>query len=909
MGPLSHSCKATFLLFALQNDRESVKVLQTRGVIQHTAGEMMSDELDQIEQQLEELDKKSEECFQKCQIRSAVRIAKEATRLAKTHGLAVHYMRGLFDQMRFGHGLLDPQATREASVELVLLLENEEQARRIQPNLDEGHYQWLCSWMSTCAYDNLAEATGMMSGFNSEGMHECINEGLQVCRQTGKMECVKCFREYAADVYFAADDLEMVRHQCESLLEYRKDGSDNKDRRWSGHHKLGKLLILEGRLELAIQELNKAFELSVAEDVYLKTRSKLLVAATLDEALMLAGKPRFDWGSVASEFPEEGEWLYIELRRSMCDALENVLSGNFDQAIETLTEWDRRLTEQNCHKDWFEVRLRLIAAYLLSNNQKRAEALTKGLEASASEAQDFLTLRRLEQLFNEETATSPVAALQESGNAAVDSSSQAGEESTSDNAESGDDSDDAEAETPLGNILAEIMQRLMLAPEDETVREQVLEEFLSYTPSRIEDPRDGAYLVHLSQFVVQGTEDATRVWPWALQILEAFFDDPVTVSVVAAIGNYFRQADPGAFESITVEQLEAWFKRSTSPKVTHAKNFSRAGDFYLDEGNLGEAERCYSRGFRLKRTEPTVVLPLADVYRQSDRPRDALAVLDLSLREGADDQSIAWEAAMTALQIEQFDSVLTYMDKFFALGEPQTWAHYYRGVALMQLGRHEESLLAIDAENEFDPPGTFHLSAIKLCNLIALGQDQEQIDSIFTEVLDEQLSEIDYLSLNGLVRLFGHIWEHSKHLPANHLLRTKLEHQLLVAGFLPDTYFDGLREQIEETKTVNFFNVQIRQPLNEAWKDSRGCLYGQDEWTEYQREWGVLAESEEAATNFVLAFQSRCEELPAEIVDVHTDEVDYIDRPGVVWQGMHWTTDDLAGNESDDESDDELFGA
>src|SRR6056297_1026842 len=147
----------------------------------------MTDEIQQIQQQLEELDQKSEECFQKCQIRSAIRIAKEATRLAKSHALATHYMRGLFDQMRFGHGTLEPAATREASVELVLLLEDEEQARRIEPNLDEGHYHWLCSWMSTCAYDNLAEATGMMSGFNSAGMHECINEGIQVCRQTGKL--------------------------------------------------------------------------------------------------------------------------------------------------------------------------------------------------------------------------------------------------------------------------------------------------------------------------------------------------------------------------------------------------------------------------------------------------------------------------------------------------------------------------------------------------------------------------------------------------------------------------------------------------------------------------------------------------------------------------------------------------
>ena len=85
----------------------------------------MSDDVEQIEQQLEQLDEKSEQYFQKCQIRSAMRIAKEATRTAKSHSLSIHYMRGLFDQMRVGHGMLDPQATREASVELVLMLEDE----------------------------------------------------------------------------------------------------------------------------------------------------------------------------------------------------------------------------------------------------------------------------------------------------------------------------------------------------------------------------------------------------------------------------------------------------------------------------------------------------------------------------------------------------------------------------------------------------------------------------------------------------------------------------------------------------------------------------------------------------------------------------------------------------------------
>lgn len=866
----------------------------------------MSDDVTQIEQQLEELDRKSEEHFQKCEIRSAMRIAREATRLAKGHSLVIHYMRGLFDQMRFGHGLLDPQATREVSVELVLLLQDEEQARRIQPNLDEGHYQWLCSWMSTCAYDNLAEATGMMSGFNSTGMHACITDGIQVCRQTGKMECVKCFREYAADVYLAADDLDMVRHQCQSLLDYRKESGDNKDRRWSAHHKQGRISLLEGRAEVALEELEQALQLSQAEDVYLKLRSRLMVACALDEARLLAGQTRFDWSTVEEELPAGNEWPYWEMQRACADALAATLSGDWNAAIEILTEWDRRLTEQKCRKEWFEVRLRLIAAYLLNGNRKRAEALAKGLEATADESQDFLTLRRMQQLLASEGPVSPIAALNSPFSSSVEGLQAA--EPRSEHVD--DDEVDAVAEeesvTPLGEVLADYMQRIMQTQGDEVARMELLQTFLSHQPESVKDPQDAAYLVHLSQFIVRGTEDALQVWPWACGLLDAFPDDAITMSVVASMGHYFRVADPTAFASISMEQLENWFRLSTSSQVQHAKNFLRAATFYADEGNSGEAERCYSRAFRLNRTDASIVLPLADLYRLSDRPRDALAVLDLSLREGNQDQAVAWEAAMTAVQLEQYDTVLTYIDKFLELGDAQAWTHYYRAFAFFQLGRYEDSLTELQQDYAFDLPGDFHLTVLKLSNLIALDQ-QDQIPVVFETLLNMPLSAIDYLSLNQIVRLVGELWNTLQHWPQDHPLRLRLEMQMLQAGLLTDEYFETIRLAATEEKLVHLYHVQIHQPLDANWSTSVGCLPGQADWTDYECEWGVLATDEQQAVDFVLNYQSQCSVLPAEVIDVQTDEEQYRDRPGVVWQGLRWSqmdeSDELSAEEFDDELD------
>lgn len=855
----------------------------------------MSDEDDVIEQQLEELDEKSEECFQTCQIRTAIRIAKEATRLAKSNSNVIHYMRGLFDQMRFGHGMLDPQATREVSVELVLLLEDEEQARRIQPNLDEGHYHWLCSWMSTCAYDNLAEATGTMSGCNSHGMHECINDGLQICRQTGKMECIKCFREYAADVYMAADDFDMVRHQCQTFLEYHPGGNDNKDRRWSGHQKLAKLQLLEGRVDSAIEDLKQAYELAGAEDVYLKLRSKAIVALTLDEALILAGQPRFDWTELNEKLPESGEWPFFEVHREMVEALALTVAEDYDAAIEKLTQLDRQMTELNCRKEWFEVRLRLIAAYLLKGDRPRAERLAKGLEASADEAQDFLTMRRLKHLLSTSGEVSPIAAIQETASI-TSANSVNGEESSAENVEADEES------TPLEDQLNQYMQRIMEVSGDDEARIELLNEFLANSPEQIESSKDAAYLVHFSQFLVRGTEDALKVWPWAEDMLKKFSDDPIVVSVVATLGYYFKSADGPNFEFISLDQLEKWFRQSTTPQVEHAKNFARAGSFFMDEGDYGEAERNYSRAFRLNRVDPSIVIPLADLYRQSDRVRDGLAVLDLSLREGCDDQTVAWEAAMTALQLDQFDAVQTYLDKYLELGKPDAWAHYFKALAAYHLDQFEESIKHLDLELEFDLPGHFHIQLLRTCNLIALG-DNEAAQASFDDVLATQLREVDYLSLSQLVRNLGILWNSARSTEEFAARTKKLEDIMLRAGLLPDEYFETQRESTEIEEEIYHFAVQTHQPLDETWPESQGCLTGQEEWDSYEAEWGVLAKDEEQAINLVLEYQSRCFPLPVEIVNLQTDEQEYRDRPGVVWQGVHWSQSDVEDIDDEEFSD------
>jgi len=844
---------------------------------------------DEVDRQLQELSERSEQLFLECKLRSAQRVSKEAVRMAKGHGRVIAYMHGLFDIMRFGHGLLDPQSTREAAVELVVLLQNEEQARRIQPDLDEGQYSWICTWMSSCAYDNLAEATGLIAGYNSAGMHECINEGIQVCRQTGKTECIKCFREYASDVYLAGDDLAMVRHQCQTLLDFRNE-EEQRDRRWAAHQKLGWVNLLEGRLIKAQAELESGFQLATADKVYQKIRSSMLVGSSLDEVLLLSGKGD---SLVDRRMPDQfdpEEWPRFQLDRARVSALQGVVNGDLPRAIEILTDWDQKLTRQKCLKDWFEIRLRLIAAYLIAGKPARAEALGKGLEARAEEAQDHLTMQRWKKLMQAQGPICPIPLLKapDVGPCQIPgmTSSEIEPIDFDDELNPDEPGDVIENATPLAAVLADYMQQIVDAAEDEDARREIMESILEHLPQDVEDANDAAYLVHLSRYVAQGTEDALKVWDWATRMRSHFAEDAVMLSVTASLGHYFRHAEEEVFHPlIPLEDLEQWIRLSLSLNPNHPRNYARAGQFFLDEGMHGDAEQCFARAFRLDRTDGNVAHRLADLYRETERPRDALAVLDICLRKGTQDSNIAWAAAMTALQLQQYDMLLTYLDRYLELnGNEQAWFHYYRGLALFRLGQHDESLQELDYELTFSPPGQMHLHVIRTCALHALGRVEDARQEL-ESFLNLQFVDVDYLSLHGLVRLAETLCDALEEWPEADVLRQRAVLRLLRAGLISDEYLYSLRSGNDESEGVHFYRVQLRQPLDSGWKFSEGCLSGQELWEDYLIDWGVLARSDQEAVTLVLEFQNECESAVSHVVKLDKGDETFRERIGVVWQG------------------------
>src|SRR5262249_19322745 len=134
----------------------------------------MSDEAEpgDLDQRIGELHEKAGEHLEACLFRSAYRVYGELKRLGKTEQRVIPYINGVFPQMDLAQSLPEPRVTRDNAVELIALLEDEERARQMQPDFPAAHYEAESAWMTACAYENLAEATGMLEGYNSEGMHQ-----------------------------------------------------------------------------------------------------------------------------------------------------------------------------------------------------------------------------------------------------------------------------------------------------------------------------------------------------------------------------------------------------------------------------------------------------------------------------------------------------------------------------------------------------------------------------------------------------------------------------------------------------------------------------------------------------------------------------------------------------------------
>jgi tetratricopeptide (TPR) repeat protein len=346
----------------------------------------------------------------------------------------------------------------------------------------------------------------------------------------------------------------------------------------------------------------------------------------------------------------------------------------------------------------------------------------------------------------------------------------------------------------------------------------------------------------------------------------------------------------------------------------HPGNFARAGAFFLQHGEMGEAERCYARSFRLDRTRSDVALRLADIYNESDRARDGLAVLDLCLREGCQDPAVYWQAGLIAFEQESYDWVLTYYTRLEEVWPDKPWVPYYLAWALIETNQHDEALRALESESLRNTECRFHVDALRASVYGAAGKnDPERFRKELQKVLDHRLVEVDSLSHRDLSRLFHKLTLASASLPSDDETRKAFQLLSLQTGLAAETLFEPHRDHEHPEDGIKYYVVLIRQPLDDHWPEHPGCLSGQESWSAYVCPWGVLARDEDEAEQWVRKWQSQCYPLQMEVLDIQLQNEGYRDSPGIVWQGSHQPPflamngqgdDDDFEDDFDDEDDD-----
>ncbi len=837
--------------------------------------------------------------------RSALRLARELQRRAKEEQDFEAYVSACFRLMIEGSHVLDPQLGRDAALELICVLENEDHARLIDPDLDMEDYEYYVWGRTSCAYDNLATNIGAIKGFNSDGMQQCIKDGLEVCRKTGKMRCTSCFRIYSIEVYAASDDLEMALHFANVAA--MMDDSNKTDQRLNGRYNLVRWNPVAGRLEQAIAAAYDLIEsLSQEEDDSVRIQAE---AFLLLEKLELISGHSFAGQMPEPQFPPELENLQLDWHRDCNKAIRQSIEGDTDSAVQLLSKWDQVFLRREYKSLFFENRLQLLALLRFGGKDDHVTELADELVEHANAASDWLTVRLCETIVGSESYDRPVPSLVPftMGPFATRSVESAiGEGDGSDRSESvsvGDADDRADHNSTgkadeesqgssayeLPAFLKQFYNRIResFQTEDDAARvgklNQICEDLLKQSCDNLV-AQDITLVLHCMTGVLTNNTPAVQVWSWARNIVEPHSEQGECLAMLADLGCALKFGAPDKKAVIDEEQLESLFRRAMALAPKSPNVFRQSGQFYRFLDQLGEAERCFARSFRLDRQGASVVLALADIYQRTDRSQDALAALDMSIRAGCESNEVVWEAVLLAYHQDRHVAALSYLDRYESQIQNNPWSSFYRTLALLELSRFGEAeavVHAAEATRKHFPEIWLILDACVKGNL---GQTIAFCDSV-QEVLELRLANINALTPSGLTSLFGRLWELVSRLDNTMELKSSLGLRMIETGLACNEYFDSIRQVESKVEGLNYYECVVEQPLDDRWSESTACLAGQQAWTSYSQSWGVLASDESQAARFVLDQQRRCYHLPPNLVSTELISDGYDDSPGVCWQG------------------------
>jgi tetratricopeptide (TPR) repeat protein len=870
-----------------------------------------------------------------------------------------YYVLGTFFQMNLAQRLLEFELTRERAVELIAIFEDEEQARKIEPQLDLDAYEGLIYSMGACAYEVLAEATGELNGFNSEGMQECLTGGIEICHRIGKLNCLQCFREYACDIHSAADDYELARFHCNQLIGHREQFADRGDRRWSAMLQMATLDLLDGQHEAAREKLDAATDLAKQDTVHDITSALLAIALerkTLDALDGITGSDDSDQWQEA--MPPRDECPQFDFEVDCLRSLRLAAQHQWNDAEALLIPWNQRFKRSKATTQWLETGVRLVALQRLRGDMSQAKRLSVQFEEAATKANDWQSIRRLHRCLEESQPITPLGTVVRNSRKSTAFPSS---EPQWPHPDIHADTDRATTEaasvpaqpkkveaTPLQAIFDQMQERMLIAVEKTDIEEpndddlaNVRSEILQLPIEQLTHPHDVGRALNLMTMLISPEADREQIWKWANQIVSRHQDVSYLVSMLGRLGMAISLIDrltkemhridhltwedelndetPAANEpnsdsslrtsisEISNERLEQLVRKAIQMNPNGVKNHFRAAEVFEYIGKAGEAERCYARSFRLDRTQHEAALALSRIYAESERVQDALYVLDLCIRSGGMSRELLFEAALKAHLLTQYELQLSYLNRLHDQYGPAAGTFYYQSLAHLELKHPEEALNALHEEETHFRSKGLHIDSVRALALAQQGSSKEAVAAI-KKCLRYSLPIIDDIAPSGISGALERLLAAAKLCKRQTALLHEVEHRMLRAGVATESYFEQCRAN-EKPCDLYLFQCYVVQELDDTWPDDNGCLFDQSDWDiEYFALWGILAQDAAQATQIALEWQRKCFHLECFLHSIEKTDQLLHDRPGVAFQGPRYESlefDPNANEEDDDDDDDE----
>lgn len=901
---------------------------------------------DSVEKELSGINDAAGDLMESAYCASAFKLYGELRSRARSEGQLGFYVFGTFFQMTLSQRLLQFETVRERAVELIAIFEDEEQARKIEPSLDLDQYENMIYSMGACAYEVLAEATGALDGYNSEGMQECLTGGIEVCHRIGKLSCIQCFREYACDTHTAADDYELARYHCKQVLNQDGEFPERGDRRWLAMLRLAAMDIFEGQHDSARSKLEQATELAVLPSV--NDTSGAQVAVTLERyTLDLIEHREMDEKTTKTlkDLPPRGECPEYDLDVDFLSSLSHVINEEWNEAEKLLLAWSKTLKQNKAITKWLEAGIRLVALYRLRGDMTKAKRLSVQFEEAATKANDWQSIRRLHQILDESIDVTPLGTVVR--NTRAPNALPQPEPSTvaTDMDVKPTEASETKEPTPLGPWMDDLTERMHAAGKEKE-KEKDSQSSVDVAPYRQElldreikdfvHPEDIGRALYLMNFLVTPDCDRAIVWKWANTLVSSHQEVAYLISLLARLGMTISMLDRLTAEleydanqeslddlndldyldrfddelaksrdlpptSISNDRLEQLVRKSLQMEATGVNNNFRAAEVFEYIGNAGEAERCYARAFKLDRKRDDAALALSRIYSETDRLQDALYVLDLCIRVGGDSGELLFEAALKAHALTQHELQVSFLQKLHQRHSPGPWTNYYLSSGLLELKRPQEAMEAIDREVALFQSVGLHIDSVRAAAHAQLGQSQEAATYI-QHALAQPLSKINDLTMSGVSGAFERLITAAKMCPDERALQLRVEQKMLVAGIATESYFEQIRAN-EKPCDLYLFQCYLSQPLDAAWADSEGCMPEQAEWQTYVAQWGVLARDSDEAEDVALQWQARCYPLDAAIVDIDGSDEPLHDRPGIAFQGPRFPESEYEEEDDDDDED------